>query len=209
MKFYDCQPAPSPRRARIFIAEKGLDIETVQVDLGSREQLGPEFQAINPYCTVPVLELDDGTRLNSTAGIWNYLEAECPEPLLLGTTPQEKGVIADLQWRIEIDGFFAMAELLRNSASRMKGRALTGPLGYEQIPELAERGKARLQHFLEGVDALIGEKPFVAGETFSVADIDLLVLVDFAKWRKLQLPEDAKNAQRWHEAVSARPSTKL
>ena len=76
MKFYDCQPAPSPRRARIFIAEKGLDIETVQVDLGSREQLGPEFQAINPYCTVPVLELDDGTRLNSTAGIWNYLEAE-------------------------------------------------------------------------------------------------------------------------------------
>lgn len=91
----------------------------MQVDLGSREQLGPEFQAINPYCTVPVLELDDGTRLNSTAGIWNYLEAECPEPPLLGTTPQEKGVIADLQWRIEIDGFFAMAELLRNSASRI------------------------------------------------------------------------------------------
>ena len=143
MKFYDCQPAPSPRRARIFIAEKGLDIETVQVDLGAREQLGPEFQAINPYCTVPVLELDDGTRLNSTAGIWNYLEAECPEPVLLGTTPQEKGVIADLQWRIEIDGFFAMAELLRNSASRMKGRALKGPSFSCLIPHSLLRSEQR------------------------------------------------------------------
>ena len=209
MKFYDCQTAPSPRRARIFIAEKGVDLETVQVDLRSGEHLNPEFQAINPYCTVPVLELDDGTRLTSTAGIWNYLEAEAPEPALMGTTPQEKGVIADLQWRIEIDGFLAMAEFLRNSASGMKGRALTGPVGYEQIPELAERGKARLQHFLEGVDDLLGEKPFVAGDNFSVADIDLLVLVDFAAWRKLRLPEGAKNAQRWYEAVRARPSAKL
>ena len=96
MKFYDCQTAPSPRRARIFIAEKGVDLETVQVDLRSGEHLNPEFQAINPYCTVPVLELDDGTQLTSTAGIWNYLEAEAPEPALMGTTPQEKGVIADL-----------------------------------------------------------------------------------------------------------------
>jgi len=209
MKFYDCQPAPSPRRARIFIAEKGLEVETVQVDLRSAEQLSPEFQAINPHCTVPVLELDGGTRLTSTAGIWNFLEAEFPNPPLLGTTPQERGVIADLQWRIEVDGFLAMAECLRNSAPAMQGRALTGPVGYEQIPELAERGKARMERFLEGVDALIGEKPFVAGDTFSVADIDLLVLLDFAKWRKLRLPEDAKNAQRWYEAVSNRPSAKL
>ena len=94
MKFYDCQPASSPRWARIFIAEKGLDIETVQVDLGSREQLDPEFQAINPYCTVPVLELDDGTRLNSTADIWNYLEAEYPPALLAesSVTPDDKGI---------------------------------------------------------------------------------------------------------------------
>ena len=115
----------------------------MQVDLGAREQLGPEFQSINPYCTVPVLELDDGTRLNSTAGIWNYLEAECPEPPLLGTTPQEKGVIADLQWRIEIDGFFAMAELLRNSASRMKGRALKGPSFSCLIPHSLLRSEQR------------------------------------------------------------------
>ena len=92
---------------------------------------------------MPVLELDDGTRLNSTAGIWNYLEAECPEPALLGTTPQEKGVIADLQWRIEIDGFFAMAELLRNSASRMKGRTLKGPSFSCLIPHSLLRSEQR------------------------------------------------------------------
>jgi glutathione S-transferase len=103
----------------------------------------------------------------------------------------------------------AMAEYLRNSATGMKGHALTGSVGYEQIPELAERGKLRVQHFLQGIDDLIGEKPFVAGDNFSVADIDLLVLVDFVAWRKLSLPENATNAWRWYETVSARSSAKL
>ena len=141
MKFFDCQAAPSPRRARIFIAEKGLTVDPIQVDLRSGEQLSPEFKAINPHCTVPVLELDDGTRLTTTAAIWHYLEAEYPEPLLMGKSPRERGMIADLQWHIEMNGIMAMAEYLRNSATGMKGHALTGSVGYEQIPELAERGK--------------------------------------------------------------------
>lgn len=209
MKFYDCGTAPSPRRARIFIAEKGLDIETIEVDLRSREQMSPEFRAINPNCTVPVLVLDDGTTLTSTAGIRNYLEAAYPTPSLTGTTAVEKGRVADLQWRIEMEGMMAMSEALRNSTPRMKGRALTGPVDHEQIPALAERGKARVGHFLAGIDTMIGDKPFVAGENFSVADIDLLVVVDFAGWIKMGLPEDAVNARRWHAAVSARPSAKL
>ena len=206
MKFYDCKTAPSPRRARIFIAEKNIPVEHIEVDLRNAEQMSDAFRAINPYCTVPVLELDDGTRLTTTAGIWQYLEAAYPEPALLGKTAEQKGIIADLQWRIETGGFMAMSEYLRNSAPAMKGQALTGTVNYEQIPELAVRGQDRLTHFFDDIDELIGTKPYVAGETFSVADIDLLVVVDFAKWRKITLPETAVNAWRWYETVSARPS---
>ena len=206
MKFYDCKTAPSPRRARIFIAEKNIPVEHIEVDLRNAEQMSDAFRAINPYCTVPVLELDDGTRLTTTAGIWQYLEAACPEPALMGKTAEQKGIIADLQWRIETGGFMAMSEYLRNSAPAMKGRALTGTVNYEQIPELAVRGQDRLTHFFNDIDELVGTKPYVAGETFSVADIDLLVVVDFAKWRKITLPETAVNAWRWYETVSARPS---
>ena len=206
MKFYDCKTAPSPRRARIFIAEKNIPIEHIEVDLRNAEQMSDAFRAINPYCTVPVLELDDGTRLTTTAGIWQYLEAAYPEPALMGKTAEQKGIIADLQWRIETGGFMAMSEYLRNSAPAMKGRALTGTVNYEQIPELAVRGQDRLTHFFNDIDELVGTKPYVAGETFSVADIDLLVVVDFAKWRKITLPETAVNAWRWYETVSARPS---
>ncbi|HAG46966.1 MAG TPA: glutathione S-transferase [Gammaproteobacteria bacterium] len=206
MKFYDCKTAPSPRRARIFIAEKNIPVEHIEVDLRNAEQMSDAFRAINPYCTVPVLELDDGTHLTTTAGIWQYLEAAYPEPALMGKTAEQKGIIADLQWRIETGGFMAMSEYLRNSAPAMKGRALTGTVNYEQIPELAVRGQDRLTHFFNDIDELVGTKPYVAGETFSVADIDLLVVVDFAKWRKITLPATAVNAWRWYETVSARPS---
>ena len=206
MKFYDCKTAPSPRRARIFIAEKQIPVEHIEVDLRNAEQMSDTFRAINPYCTGPVLELDDGTQLTTTAGIWQYLEAAYPEPALMGKTAQQKGIIADLQWRIDTSGFMAMSEYLRYSAPAMKGRALTGTVHYEQIPELAVRGQDRLTHFFNDSDELVGTKPYVAGETFSVADIDLLVVVDFAKWRKITLPETAVNAWRWYETVSARPS---
>ena len=207
MKFYDCKTAPSPRRARIFIAEKNIPVEHIEVDLRNAEQMSDAFRAINPYCTVPVLELDDGTHLTTTAGIWQYLEAAYPEPALMGKTAEQKGIIADLQWRIETSGFMDMSEYLRNSAPAMKGRALTGTVNYEQIPELAVRGQDRLTHFFNDIDELVGTKPYVAGETFSVADIDLLVVIDFAKWRKITLPETAVNAWRWYETASARPST--
>ena len=209
MKFYDCLMAPSPRRVRIFIAEKGIEIETVEVDLGSKEQLSSEFKEINPNCTVPVLLLDDGTCYTSTAGIRNYLEALYPAPCLIGRNATEMGRVADIQWRVEMEGLMAMSEALRNSAPRMSGRALTGPFDYQQIPALAERGKLRVERFLNEVDALIGNKTYVAGDFFSVADIDLLVVIDFAKWIKLELPEGASNARRWYENVSARESCQL
>lgn len=208
MKFYDCSTAPSPRRARIALAEKGLldEIEVIEVNLREGEQRKPEFAVINPYLTVPVLELNDGRRIASSTGIFHYLEAAAPEPPLMGRTPAEKGLVGDLEWRIEMDGFMAIGECLRNTARGMAGRALTGKYDYEQIPELGARGRQRLERFFEGFDDLVGDKPFLAGDDYTIADITALVMVDFAKWIKVTLPEDAANAQRWYEAVSSRPS---
>ena len=209
MKFYDCKTAPSARLVRMFIAEKGLDIPTQEVDLRNGEHLTPAFREINPYCTVPVLETDAGERFTSSQGCWRYLEEQFPVPNLLGTSPAEKALIADRVWRIDIDGFQAAAEGLRNAAPGLKDRALTGPVNYAQIPELAERGKARTRHFLDRFEDMLGGQPFVAGDRFTAADIIALVMVDFAGWTKLKLPPDAANAQRWHETVSARPSAAL
>ena len=105
MKFYDCQTAPSPRRVRMFIAEKGLEIPTQEIDLRSGEQLGKDFLKVNPNATVPVLETDDGTRFTSTA-CRAYLESEYPEPALLGRNSIERGHVAGLVWKIESDGLW-------------------------------------------------------------------------------------------------------
>lgn len=207
MKFYDCKTAPSPRRVRIFMVEKGIEVPTVQVDLRNREQLESRFREVNPYATVPVLELDDGTRLHSTAAIWRYLEERYPDPALMGRTALEKARVADIQWRVEIEGFYAVAELLRNSAPGMKDRALTGPINYAQIPELAERGRKRTRAFLDELESLAqSANPFLCGEHFSVADIDALVVVDFARRLHLEPDASAAHTARWYERVSSRPS---
>ncbi|HRI91670.1 MAG TPA: glutathione S-transferase [Accumulibacter sp.] len=207
MLFHDCKFAPSPRLVRVFIAEKGLDVPSREVDLRNGEHLSPEYRAINPYCTVPVLELDDGTRLTSSQGCWRYLEETVPNPPLLGTTPTEKALIADLVWHIENDGWQAMTEAVRNSLPGMKDRALTGADNYAQIPALGERGKLRSERFLARLDGLLAGRDYLAGDRFSAADITAMVLVDFAGWLKIALPADAANAQRWYAAVSARPSS--
>ncbi len=206
MKFHDCSTAPSPRRVRLFIAEKGLDIETVQVDLRNGEQFSDAFRKLNPHCTVPVLELDDGTTLLDSMSICLYLEETHPEPNLLGRDPKEKAVIAMWQRTMEWDGFAAAGETLRNTMKGFKNRALAGPLDLPQIPALAERGRRRLAHFFETLDAHLVEAPYVAGERFTVADITALVTVDFAARVKLTYPDTAANLKRWHDDVSARPS---
>lgn len=208
MRFYDCSTAPSPRLVRIFIAEKGIEVPREEVDLRHGAHLSPEFRAINPYCTVPVLEIDDGTHLTSTQGCWRYLEETYPDPPLLGTTPVEKAVVADRLWRIDIDGWQAMTEFLRNTSPGLKDRAVPGPENYAQIPELGERGKLRTTRFLAHLDQWLARTAYVAGDSFTAADIMAMVLVDFAGWLKIQLAEDAIHALRWYEAVSSRPSAK-
>jgi len=208
MKFYDCKPAPSPRRVRIFMAEKGIEIPTVEVDLRNGEQFTPAFRAVNPQCVVPYLVLDDGTGLGEAPAICRYLEEMHPEPPLMGTDAKDKALVAMWERRAELEGFAAVGEAFRNSTPAFKGRALAGPERYEQDTALAERGRARTLAFFAELDRWLAERPFVAGERYTIADITALVAVDFAGWLKLVLSEECQHAKRWHAQVSARPSAK-
>lgn len=204
---YDCATAPSPRRARILLAEKAIAHETVQIDLRGGEQLGDAYRAINPLCTVPALRTEEGLVLTDNAAIIAWAEAVRPDPPLLGTTPLEKAEVASWHWRAEFEGLLAVAEALRNSSPAMAGRALPGPMGYEQIPALAERGLLRLRQFMAVLDGCLSNRAFVAGDRFSIADITAAVAVDFARIVKFR-PDASEHAHlmRWREALSQRPS---
>jgi len=206
MIFYDCITAPSPRRARIFLAEKQAPHEVVNVDLTSAEQLSEEFKLINPSCTVPVLKLDDGTILTENSGIAAYLESAYAAPPLLGVSDAEKGLVASWNSIIEFQGLYAVAEALRNSSPMLKGRAVTGAINYSQIPELAERGLARLNAFFDKLDAQLEGREFIAIDSFSYADITAVVTVDFARIVKVTPQDHHSNLIRWRASLADRPS---
>ncbi|MEH6545633.1 MAG: glutathione S-transferase family protein [Sneathiella sp.] len=206
MKLYDFPGPPSPRRVRIFIAEKGLDIEKVSVNIREGEHLLDDFKKINPHCTIPVLELDNGTRISSIDAINRYLEDIHPEPRLFGRNPEERAVINDWNHYVNVNGLMAVAEALRNSAERLKGRAITGPRDFDQIPALAERGRERVMNFFEDLNTHLAGREFIAGDIYSVVDISAMVVVDFSGMAKLSVPEEYTDLKRWHAAVAARPS---
>jgi glutathione S-transferase len=206
---YDCATAPSPRRARILLAEKGIPHETVQVDLRHGEQMGEAFRRINPQCTVPALRTDDGALLTDNAAITAWAEARFPTPPLLGATPLEKAEIASWNWRIEFEGLAAIAEALRNSAPAMANRALPGPVDYAQIPELAQRGLTRVRQFFAMLDAHLDGRAFIAAGRFSVVDITAVVAVDFARVVKVRLGDEHAHLLRWRQAMGERPAMAL
>jgi glutathione S-transferase len=205
MKFFDYQPAPSPRRVRVFMSEKGIELPAVQIDLANGGQYDEAFRAVNPRCTVPVLQLDDGTCLTETLAICSYLEACYPGPPLLGRDARERALI--LQWnsRVEVEGLLAIAESFRNHSRGFRDRALTGPEPYAQLPELVERGRQRAERFFDMLDAHLAQSPYVVGSHFSMADITAMISVDFAGWIKLGIGERSHLA-RWYRSVAARPS---
>ncbi len=209
LTLYDCATAPSPRRARIFLAEKGLSHDTVQVDLRSGEQMGDAYRDINPQCTVPALRTEEGPLLTDNAAIAAYLEARYPQPPLLGRTPLEMAEVASWNWRIEFEGLMAIAEALRNSAPAMANRALPGPVNYAQIPELAQRGLQRVQQFFAMLDTHLAGRDFVAAQSVSVADITAVVAVDFARVVKVKPGPEHPNLLRWRAAMALRPAMAL
>ena len=208
MRFHDYAAAPSPRKVRLFIAEKGLSIPTVEVDLKAGAQLEPEFLAKSPGATVPVLELDDGTYLTESLAICHYLEAVYPEPNLLGQDAKERALVlmwTDIQ---TLEGYLGLQEALRNGHPAFAGRALPGPVAYEQIPALAERGRRRAEVLLNKLETRLGESPFIAGDRFTYADIVGYVYVGFAKrvLRDVEPREGRPALHDWHERIAARPA---
>ncbi len=209
MLFYDCSTAPNPRRARMFIAEKGLETETRNISIAKGEQLSEDFRAVNPNATIPVLVTDEGTALTENLGIAAYLEARFPEPPLMGRSPDEKGLV--LMWNsiVEQQGGAPIAEALRNTHPAFEGRAIPGPVSHAQIPELAQRGTARVARFFDILEDRFAQSDFVAGDVFTLADISTFVFVDFARVIKMKIPQENTATLAWFDKIASRPSAQL
>jgi len=205
MKLYDAQ-APNPRRARIFIAEKGLDIPTQELSIMDGENLTPEYKAKSRFGLIPALELDDGMVLTEVPAICRYLESKHPEPNLMGRDPIEIAQIEMWERYCEMSGSQAVGEYFRNGFSKLDDRGLPGITGIPRIEALIDRGKRRLASFYEVIEQRLGESEYLASDRFTLTDITGLCAVDFAQMVKLGIPEAHRNTKRWHAACSARPS---
>lgn len=207
LSLYQSNGSPNSRRVRIYLAEKGIALTVVPVDLGAKEQFTDAYRAINPRLQVPALVLEDGTTIGEVPAIWRYLEEAFPAIPLLGATPKDKALIAMWERRVELDGFAPVMEGVRNAVAGLKGRALSGPHAYEQIPDLVERSKLRVANFYADLEKRLQGAPFIAGDEYSVADITGLVTVDFATRGFSQpIPDGHDATRRWYDTVAARPS---
>ncbi len=202
MKLYDSKTAPNPRRARIFLAEKGITLPTEQVDIMTMAHKTPEYTAINPLQRMPALVLDDGTIITESIAICRYFEVLQPEPPLFGVGAEEIALVEMWNRRCEINFFANVAAVFRHLHPAMK------ELEVPQVAAWAEANKPRVPWFIELLDGELAKREFIAGDRFSVADITALVAFDFMKPARLAMPERADNVKRWHAVVSARPSAR-
>lgn len=199
-KLYDGGRAPNPRRVRIFLAEKGISVPLVPVDM---EKLGHRSEAIaarNPMRRLPVLELEDGRTLSETIAICRYFEALCPEPALLGTDPFEQAEIEMWQRRVEFHFLYCVAQVFRHIHPAMKGWE------EPQVAEWGEANKPKALEFMTFLDGELATREFVAGDGFSVADITATIAADFCKPARIRIPEELTNFHRWYQAMRERPS---
>jgi glutathione S-transferase len=201
MKLYDSSFAPNPRRVRVFLAEKGLDIPREVIDLGKLEHKGDAYTAVNPLQRVPALELDDGTVITESMAICRYLEELHPEPNLFGETPLERAQVEMWNRRVEHGLYYSVASTFRHLHPAMKEME-------EQVPAWGEANKPRMLRDLAFMDRVLADRPYLAGERFTVADITLLCSVDFMKVTRVPVPDELGHLRRWHTHVSARPSAR-
>jgi glutathione S-transferase len=199
VKLYDSQMAPNPRRVRVFLAEKGVEIPVEQIDIGKRQNTSPEFLAINPLGRVPVLELDDGTQVAESVAICRYFEETTPEPPLFGVDAKDRALVEMWQRRMEFEVLGNVTGCFRNTHDYFKGRI-------PQVPEYGELCRETALKRLGWLDEVLADRTFVAGERYSIADITAMVAVDFGRVAAIRLQPEQKNLARWHELVSARAS---
>ncbi|MEN8181322.1 MAG: glutathione S-transferase family protein [Myxococcota bacterium] len=201
MKLLEYTMAPNPRRVRIFLAEKGVDVESEQVDIAKAENRQPAFLAKNPMGGVPTLELDDGTCIAESVAICRYFEELHPDPPLMGTDARDRALVEMWNRRMEYELFVPITQVFRNTHEFFKGRI-------EQVPEFGEVCRRSVSKRLEWLDGELASREFVAGDRFSIADITALVGIDFGRVSGIKIAPDQKNLSRWHEALSARPSAR-
>jgi glutathione S-transferase len=199
MKLYDTTIAPNPRRVRIFLAEKGIEVPTVQVDIGKRENQEPAFLAKNPMGGVPILELDDGTIIAESVAICRYFEELNPEPPLMGIDSTDRAVVEMWQRRMELEVALPVMMTFRNTHDYLKGRIV-------QVPEYGEVSRKHALTRFEWLDRELDDREFVAGDRFTIADITLLIGIDFGRVSNIRIDSEYKNLTRWYGEVSSRPS---
>jgi glutathione S-transferase len=200
MKLYDSVRAPNPRRVRFFLAEKGLEVPLVAVDLATFEHRDAGFAQINPLQRTPALELDDGTVITETVAICRYFEELHPEPPLFGRTPLEKAQVEMWNRRAELELFIPITHVFRH---------LHPGMAKHEVPQIADWGEANKPKVMAGlvlINDALAHHSFVAGEAFSIADITALCAIDFMKPTRIKVPDEMSHLLRWHTQVSSRPS---
>ncbi|HYL58440.1 MAG TPA: glutathione S-transferase family protein [Candidatus Acidoferrales bacterium] len=199
MKLYDFTLAPSPRRVRIFLAEKGIKVPLVQVDIMRNANRTPEFYAKNPLGSLPVLEFDDGSCISESVAICRYFEELHPEPPLFGVGARERAIVEMWNRRIEFEIFATVGHVWSHLAEVSKGRG-------RRLPELGEIQKRAATGRIAWLDDELKSREFVAGERYSIADITTLCMIDFASTVEIRIQPEQKSLARWYASVSARPS---
>jgi len=200
MILYEFAQAPNPRRVRIFLSEKGIDIPTEQVDLMKGEHKKDEYKKMSPLSQVPTLELDDGTYITESIAICHYFEALHPDPNLLGKYPKEIAIIEMWQRRIELLLMIGIANTYRHGHPAMAALE-------DQVKEWSEASRPRVIKMLHWFDKQMENKEFMCLDRYTIADISALVCFDFAKWPKIDIPDDCTNLKNYYERLNSRVSS--
>ncbi len=200
MKLFDGGLAPNPRRTRIYLAEKGIEVEIVPIDMAAMGHKSEAITSRNPLQKLPVLELDDGTILTESLAICRYFEELYPEPPLFGVDALDKAIVEMWSRRMEFNIISPIAQAFRHLHPAMTEWEVP------QVPEWGEVNKPKAITALKWLDDELADREFVAGERYTIADITAMIAIDFMKPARISMPEDCRNIMRWHKAVRARPS---
>ena len=210
MKLYDFELAPNAQRVRVFLAEKGLEVPTEQLNVRDDDQFVEPFASMNPFHCVPFLELDDGNVIAESMSICRYLEELNPEPPLFGRTAEERAVIDMWLRRFELDAFIPMLHAVRNHVPMFAGRVVPGTrTDLPQLPVMVTRGKEMMEVFLARVEPHMAQNEFIAGPDFTIADITGYFTVRMTNALEMDLTTPYPAVTAWFAKVSRRPAFQL